>query len=252
MLGANLRQLAQRAASISALCRDLGINRTQFNRYLAGESFPRPDVLSRICTFFEVDARILLEPVEEINVDPDPVSNPYLRDFVGIGAQGIPEDHFPSGFYRFSRRSYLETDVFVVGIVHIHRQGPLTFLRGYEPKAAMLFQHLPANPETREFRGVVMKQEDGISIVASRYNAMTSSFNYLARVASFDNNFWLGYATRTMPEERDSIRVTRLVYEHVGREVKDALPLARRSGFFSAETLPPYHRRLLRTDQPFS
>ena len=45
MLGDNLRQLSQQAASISALCRELGINRTQYNRYLAGESFPRPDVL---------------------------------------------------------------------------------------------------------------------------------------------------------------------------------------------------------------
>ena len=59
MLGANLRRLTRGAVSISALCRDLGINRTQFNRYLAGESFPRPDVLHRICSFFDVDARIL-------------------------------------------------------------------------------------------------------------------------------------------------------------------------------------------------
>ena len=29
MLGANLRQLSRQAVSISALCRDLGINRTQ-------------------------------------------------------------------------------------------------------------------------------------------------------------------------------------------------------------------------------
>ena len=63
MLGANLRQLSNQAASISALCRELGINRTQYNRYLAGESFPRPDVLHRICSYFEVDARILLAQV---------------------------------------------------------------------------------------------------------------------------------------------------------------------------------------------
>ena len=67
MFGANLRQLARDSASISALCRDLQINRTQFNRYLAGESFPRPDVLHRICSFFGVDARILLEPVSDIH-----------------------------------------------------------------------------------------------------------------------------------------------------------------------------------------
>ena len=54
MFGSNLRSLARTYPSISELSRQLGINRTQFNRYLAGESFPRPDVLARICDFFDV------------------------------------------------------------------------------------------------------------------------------------------------------------------------------------------------------
>ena len=66
IFGANLRQLSGRYPSIAGLCRELGINRTQYNRYLSGESFPRPDVLQRICTFFDTDARILLEPVDEL------------------------------------------------------------------------------------------------------------------------------------------------------------------------------------------
>ena len=63
IFGANLLVLSKDYESITALALELGINRTQFNRYLSGESFPRPDVLSRICDFFKVDARILLEPL---------------------------------------------------------------------------------------------------------------------------------------------------------------------------------------------
>ena len=82
-LGANLRQLSGKAESISALCRDLGINRTQYNRYLAGESFPRPDVLDRICNFFEVDARILLAPVETLDrPEGSALHSDYLKDFI--------------------------------------------------------------------------------------------------------------------------------------------------------------------------
>ena len=66
MFGRNLRLLCQPYASVSALCRELGINRTQFNRYLSGESFPRPDILQRICAYFKVDARILLQPLHEV------------------------------------------------------------------------------------------------------------------------------------------------------------------------------------------
>ena len=53
VFGQNLRILCQKHSSISSICRDLGINRTQFNRYLSGESFPRPDVLHKICIFFK-------------------------------------------------------------------------------------------------------------------------------------------------------------------------------------------------------
>ena len=30
---------------LTELCREIGVNRTQFNRYLSGNAFPRPDVL---------------------------------------------------------------------------------------------------------------------------------------------------------------------------------------------------------------
>ena len=89
MFGANLRKLAEGYSSISDLSRQLGINRTQFNRYLSGESFPRPDVLARICAFFDVDARVLLEPVDQIDQTHDPISSPYFADFIGAGHRRV-------------------------------------------------------------------------------------------------------------------------------------------------------------------
>ena len=252
MFGANLRSLASAYPSISELSRNLGINRTQFNRYLAGESFPRPDVLARICEFFDVDARVLLEPVSQIGKGKDPINNPFLRDFVGVGAHNIPEDAFPSGFYRFSRVSFIDDKMFVVGLIHIRRAGANTCLRGYEARAAMASQHLPNDPKSREFRGIVMQQEDGIAILVSRRNAMTCSFNYLGRVASFQNNFWVGYATRTIPESLGGLRATRLVYEHLGHDLHQVMPAARSTGFCTLEELPSFHRRLLRTDEAFA
>lgn len=252
MFGANLRQLSASYPSISDLSRQLGINRTQFNRYLAGESFPRPDVLARICSFFNVDARVLLEPVDEIGSKDDPISNPFLRNFVGPGARGVTPENFPSGFYRFSRRSFVDLDIFVVGLVHIRREGVNTFLRGFEARDAMRLQDLPMGAAEREFRGLVMQQEDGIAIVAARSNSMTCSFNYLSRAASFTNNFWVGYATRTVPEATGGMRVTRMVYEHLGNTAAQAITPARGCGFCSDDALPDFHRRLLQPDKEFS
>lgn len=252
MFGANLRRLAAGYTSISDLSRQLNINRTQFNRYLSGESFPRPDVLARICAFFDVDGRVLLEPVDQIANTDDPISNPYLRDYVGAGAQNIPEDVFPSGFYRFARRSFVKQSVFLTALVYVSRQGRTTCMRGFEAKEAMQLQALPFSALAREFRGLVMQQEDGIGIFVSRHNAMTCSFNYLSRVASFENNYWVGYVTRTVPEVTDEVRVTRLVYEHLGTNLADILPAGRAAGYCSADELPPFHRRLLRVDAPFN
>lgn len=252
MFGANLRQLAARHASISELSRRLGINRTQFNRYLAGDSFPRPDVLERICRFFDVDARVLLEPVDQIATGRDPINNSYLRDFIGAGIRNVPEAEFPSGFYRFARRSFLDHDCFVTGVVFVSRQADSTFLRGFESAKSLRSQELPTNPAAREYRGIVSRQENGVTIVVSRRNALTGSFNYLTRVASFENNFWVGYVTRTAPESSAGTRVTRLTYEHLGHDISVVLPAARAAGFTDLNNLMPYHRRLLQPDAPFA
>lgn len=251
MFGANLRNLSKRYPSISELSRRLGINRTQFNRYLSGESFPRPDVLDRICDFFEVDARILLDPVESIDTGGSILNGPMLANFAGPGVNDVTEDVFPSGFYRFSRRSFVNEDQFVVGLVHVFRHAEHVYVRGYEAREAMRQQGLPTDAPSREFRGYAIRQEDGVALMISRRKAMTSSFNYLARVASFENNFWVGYVTRTVRESAKGTRVTRMVYEHLGGTWSHALDAARHTGFKTEDELLPFHRRLLQPEDAF-
>lgn len=251
MFGANLRLLAKQYRSISDLSRQLGINRTQFNRYLSGESFPRPDVLDRICDFFGVDARILLEPAENLNNQGGLLSDPYLANFVGARLHDIPESYFPNGFYQFSRRSFIDKTNFATGLIYIFRSSGNTFVRGYESRRSMQHQDLPVDPQTREYRGYLTRHEDGVAAIVSRRNAMTCSFNYLTKVASFENNFWVGYATRTVPESTSDSRIVRLVYEHLGNDTGKILTTARSSGFTTEDDLKPFHRRLLKPDEPF-
>lgn len=251
MFGENLRRLCRRYPSISELSRQLGINRTQFNRYLSGESFPRPDVLDRICSFFGVDARILLDPVDNIPVSDQILSGPVLADFFGPTITKLEEDDFPSGFYRFTRRSFVNENNFVLGLVYVFRRDGATYIRGYEAREAMRQQDLPLDPATREFRGYVTREDDGVALLISRRNAMTFSFNYLARVASFENNFWVGYVSRSMREPDTGIRITRMAYEHLGHDRSAVFRTARIAGFLKKDDLPPFHRRLLRPDVPF-
>jgi transcriptional regulator with XRE-family HTH domain len=54
-LSANLRYLCAHYGSVAEVCRRLGINRQQFNKYLNGSSAPSLRNLRRISTFFGVD-----------------------------------------------------------------------------------------------------------------------------------------------------------------------------------------------------
>ena len=252
MFGENLRTLVRRYPSVAALCRELDINRTQFNRYLAGDSFPRPDVLHRICTFFEVDARILLQPVESLSEPPGNIlAHSFIDPCFGTTASLVPEAAFPNGFYRFSRRSFTNESRFIQGLVYIFRHENNTFVRGYEARAAMVEQGMPTSAIPREFRGFAMTQEDGIALMIARRGANTGSFNFLARVPAFQNNFWEGYVSRTTREGLDGLRATRMVYEHLPRDRATIMHAARNAGYCKLEDLLPFHRRLLRPDQPF-
>lgn len=252
-LGANLRELTRATSSISALCRDLGINRTQFNRYLTGESFPRPDVLFRICQYFDVDARIILEPLENIgDQSPSLLNHPEIREFLTSGVSQLPERVFPSGFYRFTRRSFLNEVKYIQGLIFVYRKDDGTFLRGFEAKEAMDQQGLSTDLKTREFRGILLAQEGGIAGLVSRRNSMTTSFNFLAEIPSFQNNHWVGYTVRTVRESLTGSRAARLVYEYLGRDTSQVLSAARSTGFCDEADLIPYHRTQLRIGEPFN
>lgn len=55
----NLRALCTRHGSIAAVCRALGMNRQQFNKYLSGSTLPNAATLERICGFFGIESESL-------------------------------------------------------------------------------------------------------------------------------------------------------------------------------------------------
>ena len=252
VFGDNLRKLCEGHASVSGVCRALGINRTQFNRYMSGESFPRPDVLYRICAFFEVDSRILLEPVEEITATTqDLLNHPYLTGFFSQATTYVPEEFFPSGIYRFARQGFLDPTKVVLGLVLISRQNGYTFLRGFEPRNALRAQGLSTHLLNCEYRGIVLRQEEGVMAVVTHRDALACSFNFLTPETSFQSNIWEGYASRTIREKVTGARATRMIYEHLGNETGRILDAARKSGVVTWEDVPPYYVHLLRPNEAF-
>lgn len=60
-LSENLRLLCGYGRSVSEICRRIGINRQQFNKYLTGQTQPSLATLRRICDFFGVDEAEVLQ-----------------------------------------------------------------------------------------------------------------------------------------------------------------------------------------------
>lgn len=71
-LSANLKHLCAHYSSVAEVCRRLGVNRQQFNKYLGGTSAPSLRNLRRITTFFGVDEYEINLPHDEFvrNVMP--------------------------------------------------------------------------------------------------------------------------------------------------------------------------------------
>ena len=252
MFGDNLRELVKRYPSVASLCRELDINRTQFNRYLSGESFPRPDVLYRLCRFFDLDARILLEPLDKLSTPNEGLlSHPAICDYFNTPSTRVDPLDFPSGFYHFSRRSFTDENRFLQGLVFVFRKDDYTFVRGYEARSAMRAQGMPLISSQREFRAYALRQEDGVSMMIARRGGNTGSFNFLSRVTSFQNNIWEGYVTRTIRESATNRRAARMVYEHLGQDMSQVMTCARASGLCGVEDLKPFHRKLLQNAKPF-
>ena len=115
----------------------------------------------------------------------------------------------------------------------------------------MLQQGLRTDARSREFRGVVLRQEQGVAALVSRHKALTCSFNFLSRVSSYENNFWEGYATRTVRESLNGRRAARMVYEYIQGNLPAIRHTARHGGMVEREELQPFHGKLLNLDVPF-
>ena len=60
VVGRNLVRLTKDATSISDICREIGVHRSQFERYLKGRSLPSDEMLARLASYFKVTAADLV------------------------------------------------------------------------------------------------------------------------------------------------------------------------------------------------
>ncbi len=108
LFGKNLRELCLRHGSIAAVCRQMGVNRQQFNRYLTGETKPSAHTLIRIEEFFGINADTLALPQRP----KSPGHSARFSPFGGPLEPGLNHERYCGNYF-----TYFRSPNFVGGII---------------------------------------------------------------------------------------------------------------------------------------
>ncbi len=240
ILAENLQLLTSEVTSISDLCREIGVNRTQFNRYLGGAAFPRPDVLFRICSYFGVDANILLRRIDA-TVEPAaqlefPLRGP-LRPF----------DHYmlPDGMYRYWRKSFRQPERAYLGLAQITTKNGLKLWKGYD------IHDQPNRAGSRRFSrslgytGTLIQHFDGFTLMSS------TPYNDLMNITFFEYgldshpDYYSGISFVTRRRLAEANRLVSIVMQRLPKEPRHWINWARECGSHPITSVPAHIRAAL-------
>ncbi|CAM9892966.1 unnamed protein product, partial [Chrysoparadoxa australica] len=125
----NLRLLCSEHPSVADVCRKIGINRQQFNKYLAGKSLPSNNNAARICAFFEIErADLSLPHADFLTLRKVHGRNALVPDMRGGAAFGVDSEQIEElerhcGVYRvYSMLPYARPNM-LLGVCLIQRVG---------------------------------------------------------------------------------------------------------------------------------
>lgn len=105
----NLSLLSRNYRSIAEVCRRIGINRQQFNKYLSGQVHPSRHNMQRLCDFFGVtESEILMDAArfaQLVGLRDRPVDKAQLdvpmRHLERIFARSNPVDRYAGHYFRY-------------------------------------------------------------------------------------------------------------------------------------------------------
>jgi transcriptional regulator with XRE-family HTH domain len=247
--GSNLRKLAQQRGTLAKAANDLDISKIQFQRYLRGESFPKPHILKQICNYFEVDARILTEPLTDTLLFDmrtaavaGQAENPAMNAAISFACP--TQDYFqtpealPDGFYRVVRKSLTFPNCYANLLFLVKTLGKARVMRCYDDK---LISNGTMPAPLRQYRGMVLGQADGVSMVVFHSPpAMSVSHIFVAPFFHANGTRALtGFSTNGRTELVGRPRIVRIYIEPITGGFAGVMAYRRRKVFMTPEEVEP-------------
>lgn len=239
VLGDNLRLLCSDGGSVTKLCAEIGVNRTQFNRYLSGEAFPRPDVLYRICAKFGVDANILLHPLQPRVRDQMEIATDALyRDVMALNRR--PFDHYllPDAMYRFWRMSFQRPGMVYSSIAWIYTRDGVKHWKATDVFSDAVRPGTRRFARTSQFRGVMFQHFDGVSLICATSIESTFNLTFFEYGLAGQTKYYTGLSFLTRRRTMDSNRLSITVMERLPDDRKAWRQVARTAGICSPDVVP--------------
>lgn len=242
ILARNLQKLARETASISEMCRKIGVNRTQFNRYLAGSAFPRPDVLHRICTYFKVDANILLRDLDATESETE---EPQFDPWRFITHR--PFDHYllPDGLYQYWRKSFRQPQRAYQGMARITTEGTAKIWKGYDLHDQAIRPGGRRFSRSTQYNGILIQQFDGFALISRTPYSDVMNMTYFEYGLEGLQDYYTGIAFVTRRRLPDTNRVTGIIMQRLPLNCATILACARGCGSKEMTELPPMIQREL-------
>ncbi len=238
----NLRELCERRGTQAAMGRALGLTKVQLQRYLRGDSFPKPDVLQRLCLYFGTDARILTMRLHEISAPaPHPsiatAQDSGLSEAWHFAVQGedlfSPSEDLPDGLYTVWRRSFLSQDTCFRTVMQIKTLSHARVLRSFEPRNSPI-------SVAHEYRGVVYRQAQGF-VVHIYYPEPMNSFAQVFLnpfIVGAGRRSLLGYMALGREEFPGITRLSRMLWEPIAPNFRAAMAAYRKTGLIRNADVP--------------
>ncbi len=243
--GQNLKLLLiKKNRTIVETCAKIGINRTQFNRYLSGASSPRPEVLKKICDYFDVDARILLEPLSQ---QPSWDSGQALARTIANQIKGnnylVDDRLLPSGFYRKWLRSHSKPGTVYTALVLIKTDK--AGVKIWKSRARKAIAHFGTSRPDCSLTGAIFAQRNGFAILKSVTNGSPITFSYYKYGFKGYDQFCTGYSFMGHLDHEDCKPFRPTFIERIPQTTRDVLTAARETGYWPQEDVPQYVAEIL-------
>lgn len=252
VFGQNLRNLTALRGSQTSVANDLDIGRVQFQRYLRSESFPKPNLLKRICDYFGVDARILTELLTqeqlqliEMGQQGVAVMSPKTGPINEAINYCVPDqDYFPisselpDGIYQCWGGSRSRPDKALRWLRRLHTINGARVIRAYERRDTFPKETRPTG-RSREIRGVFLKQKIGYAAVFFQGEpSRIITMDYLEVIDFGKSPAASGFSALAI-NKSSSPRLTRTLMYRLEGGTKELLDAGRASSFVNWDDVPP-------------